>query len=302
MAGTPGIYVEISIRSTVDEIWRHTQTPELHEQWDLRFTTIEYLPRNSESEPQRFLYSTRVGFGLKIDGVGESTGTRADASGSRTSALAFWSSDPKSLISKGSGYWNYVPAGISVRFLTWYDYDTRFGRAGRLIDRVMFRPLIGWATAWSFDRLRLWIERGILPETSLRMAIIHALARVFIAFIWVWQGLFPKLLFPSGDEKLMLIAAGAPISFLPAIGVAEIMFGISAIALWRWRGFFVLNGLIMVAALLEVTLRSPSYLLAAFNPVTLNTAVIGLSLLGYFSGKEVPSAANCLRRPRQERA
>ena len=267
MAGTPGIYVEISIRSTVDEIWRHTQTPELHEQWDLRFTTIEYLPRNSESEPQRFLYSTRVGFWLKIDGVGESTGTRADASGSRTSALAFWSSDPKSLISKGSGYWNYVPAGRSVRFLTWYDYDTRFARAGRLIDRVTFRPLIGWATAWSFDRLRPWIERGILPETSLRMAIIHALARVFIAFIWVWQGLFPKLLFPSGDEKLMLIAAGASISFLPAIGVAEIMFGISAIALWRCRGFLVLNGLIMVAALLEVTLRSPSYLLAAFNPV-----------------------------------
>jgi len=266
-AGTPGIYVEISIRSTVDEIWRRTQTPELHEQWDLRFTSIEYLPRNSESEPQRFLYSTRVGFGLKIDGVGESTGTRADAGGSRTSGLSFWSSDPKPLISKGSGYWNYVPAGISVRFLTWYDYDTRFGRAGRLIDRVMFRPLIGWATAWSFDRLRPWIERGILPETSLRMAIIHALARLFIAFIWVWQGLFPKLLFPSGDEKLMLIAAGASISFLPAIGVAEIMFGISAIALWRCRGFLVLNGLIMVAALLEVTLRSPSYLLAAFNPV-----------------------------------
>lgn len=301
MAGTPGIYVEISIRSTVDEIWRRTQSPELHEQWDLRFTTIEYLPRNSESEPQRFLYSTRVGFGLKIDGVGESTGTRADASGSRTSALSFWSSDPKSLISKGSGYWNYVPAGISVRFLTWYDYDTRFGKAGRLIDRVIFRPLIGWATAWSFDRLRLWIERGILPETSFRMAIIHALARLFIAFIWVWQGLVPKLLFPSGDEKLMLSAAGAPVSFLPAIGVAEIMFGIIAIALWRWRGFFVLNGLIMFAALLDVTLRSPSYLLAAFNPVTLNTAVIGLSLLGYFSGKEVPSAANCLRRPRQQR-
>lgn len=30
----------------------------------------------------------------------------------------------------------------------------------------MFHPLIGWATAWSFDRLRLWIERGIPPEVS----------------------------------------------------------------------------------------------------------------------------------------
>lgn len=280
----------------MDEIWRRTQTPELHEQWDLRFTSIDYLPRNSESEPQRFLYSTRVGFGLRIDGVGESTGTHTDANGSRTSALSFWSMDRKSLISKGSGYWNYVPAETSVRFLTWYDYGTRFGSAGRLIDRVAFRPLIGWATAWSFDRLRLWIERGILPETSLRMAIIHAFARFFIAFIWAWQGLFPKLLFPSGDEKLMLSAAGAPIHLLPVIGVAEIVFSIISIALWSWRGFFVLNGLIMLAAVLEVALRSPSYLFAAFNPVTLNVGVIGLSFVGYFAAKELPSAARCLRR------
>jgi hypothetical protein len=292
----PGVYVEISIRSSVDEIWRRTQSPELHEQWDLRFTSIEYLPRNSESEPQRFLYSTRIGFGLRIDGVGESTGTRADATGSRTSALSFWSSDPKSLISRGSGYWHYVPAGTSVRFLTWYDYGTRFGAAGRIIDRLVFRPLIGWATAWSFDRLRLWIERGISPETSLKMSLIHGVARLSVAFIWVWQGLFPKLLLPSGDEKLMLSAAGAPIHLLPAIGVAEIVFGIIGIALWRWRGFFVLNGLVMIAALVEVALLSPSYVFAAFNPVTLNFGVIGLSCVGYLSAKELPSAARCFRR------
>jgi DoxX-like family len=193
---------------------------------------------------------------LRIDGVGENTGTRADASGSRTSALSFWSNDSKSLISKGSGYWNYVPTEASVRFLTWYDYETRFGRAGRIIDRVVFRPVIGWATAWSFDRLRLWIERGISPETSLRMAVIHASARVCIAFIWAWQGLLPKLLLPSGDEKPILSTAGASIHLLPAIGVAEVVFGIIGIALWRSRGFFVLNGLMMIAALVEIALRS----------------------------------------------
>ena len=25
---------------------------------------------------------------------------------------------------------------------------------------------MGWATAWSFDRLRLWLEEGIDPATS----------------------------------------------------------------------------------------------------------------------------------------
>src|SRR5439155_26560914 len=112
--------------------------------------------KSAEHEPQRFRYSTRIGFGLKIDGKGESTGTREDGTGIRTSALKFWSSDPKSLIKEGSGYWRYVPALGGVRFLTWYDYRTSCGLAGGLIDRIVFRPLIGWATAWSFDRLRLW--------------------------------------------------------------------------------------------------------------------------------------------------
>jgi hypothetical protein len=76
VAREPGIYVEILINADVNEIWRRTQVPDLHEQWDLRFTKIEYLPRLSEAEPQRFLYSTRIGFGLKIKGEGESTGTR----------------------------------------------------------------------------------------------------------------------------------------------------------------------------------------------------------------------------------
>src|SRR5579864_1239960 len=199
MARHPGIYVEILIRGSVDEIWRHSQLPDLHKLWDLRFTTIDYLPRPSENEPQRFRYSTRIGLGLKIEGEGESTATREDSTGLRTSALKFWSCDPKSLIKEGSGYWQYIPVPGGTRFLTWYDYRTRFGAPGRLIDRLLFRPLIGWATAWSFDRLRLWIDRGIPPQVTGRMAWIHALARFGIAFSWLWQGLVPKLLFVSID-------------------------------------------------------------------------------------------------------
>src|SRR6266700_1157845 len=86
-------------------------------------------------------------------------------------------------------------AGIPRLNPHWYDYRTRFGSVGQLIDRLVFRRLIGWATAWSFDRLRLWIEREVPPEISLRMASIHALARLGIAFTWMWQGLVPKLMF-----------------------------------------------------------------------------------------------------------
>src|SRR5215469_16765084 len=136
-----GIYVETPIHCTIDELWEKTQNPKLHQRWDLRFTEIEYLPRTAD-EPQKFLYRTRIGFGLTVDGKGESTGNRDGDGGSRTSSLKFWSADPKSLITIGSGYWKYVPVRNVIRFFTWYDYETRFGPVGRVLDKCAFRPLL----------------------------------------------------------------------------------------------------------------------------------------------------------------
>jgi hypothetical protein len=76
-----GIYVEILIRGEIEDVWKHTQSPKPHEPWDLRFTQIQYLPRASEAQPQRFNYTTRIGFGLQIFGPGESTGNREEATG-----------------------------------------------------------------------------------------------------------------------------------------------------------------------------------------------------------------------------
>jgi len=143
----------------------------------LRFTNIRYLPRESDWEPQRFLYTTRIGLGIEIQGEGETLGNRESADGIHTSALKFWSHDPRSLIREGSGYWQYIPAGSGTRFLTWYDYRTRFGWCGRLFDRLIFRPLLGWATAWSFDRLRLWIIDRLPPERRHDPPLVRGLRR-----------------------------------------------------------------------------------------------------------------------------
>jgi hypothetical protein len=298
----PGIYVEILIRGDIDELWKYTQQPDFHESWDLRFTKIQYLPRASDSEPQRFNYITRIGFGLEIAGQGESTGGREEATGRRTSALKFWSADPKSLIEEGSGYWQYIPTKEGVRFLTWYDYQTRFGAVGRAIDRVLFRPLIGWATAWSFDRLRLRLEDGLEPRTTFRLSAIHAASRVAVALIWLWQGLVPKLLFNSADEQAMMAASHMNVGLVPIVGLLEIAIAAFAILTWRKRSFFLFNILAMLAALANVAFLAPSYLVAAFNPVTLNMAMIALSLVGYLSAVEIPSASRCLRQPPVESA
>ncbi len=295
-----GVYVEILIRGDIDEVWKHTQRPELHEPWDLRFTKIRYLPRESEAEPQRFTYSTRIGFGLQIAGEGESTGNREEATGRLTSALKFWSPDPKSLIEEGAGYGQYVPTKSGVRFLTWYDYRTRFGAIGRLLDRTLFRPLIGWATAWSFDRLRLQIDKGIEPRASFRLSAIHACSRAAIAVIWLWQGLVPKLLFNHVDERTMMAASHLSTGLVPIAGLAEIVIATIAILSWRGRWFFVLNIFAMLVALASVAVASPSYLVAAFNPVTLNLAMIALSVIGYVAAEDLPSASRCLRQPPKE--
>src|SRR5262245_8367291 len=112
------IYVEIIIRTHMERLWAHTQTPELHERWDLRFSEIDYLPKSCDSDPQRFRYATRIGFGLEVEGEGESVGERDLANGSRSSALKFSSADPRSIIREGAGYWKYIPTAEGITFLT----------------------------------------------------------------------------------------------------------------------------------------------------------------------------------------
>jgi hypothetical protein len=298
-----GIYVETTIRGTIEEVWRRTQEPALHEQWDLRFTTIRYLPRPDPSEPQRFLYATRIGFGIAIEGEGESVGEAAAADGTRTSALAFWSADPRSLIREGSGYWRYEPAADGVTFLTWYDYRTRFGLAGRQIDRWIFRPLLGWATAWSFDRLRLWIEKGIDPAVSFERSVVHAAARLAVAFVFLWHGLVPKLLFRHPDEAVMVTDAGATAAFarhaVTAAGVGEILLAVLLVVAWRSRVPLVLVLFLMAAATFGVAVNSPRFFTAAFNPMTLNLCVSALAAIALVTSRDLPSARRCLRRKRE---
>jgi hypothetical protein len=296
-----GIYVETPIHCTIDELWEKTQNPRLHQRWDLRFTTIEYLSRET-GQPQRFLYSTRIGLGVRIAGQGESVGTREGDQGARTSSLKFWSDDQKSLIKVGSGYWKYVPTQEAIRFFTWYDYQTRFGLVGKIIDKVLFRPLLGWATAWSFDRLRLWIERGIPPESSRDRWIIYALARGTMAFIWLYHGLVPKLLFHDRIELDLLNRIGtAPAEVNTAVtlaGFGEIAFALLLIILWRQHWLLWATVILMLAGIPVVALTAASYLAAAFNPLTLNVSLAALASIAIVAGRELPMATRCRRTPK----
>ncbi|MFD9845631.1 hypothetical protein [Streptomyces parvus] len=176
-----GLYIEALIRTDPEHLWDRTQDPAQHQRWDLRFTEISPLP-GPPGSAQRFRYATRVLPFLTVAGTGTSAGERERADGERVSALRFASPERLSLLAEGSGYWRYVPTADGIRFLTGYDYRTRWGRFGAVAERLAFRPLMGWATAWSFDRLRLWCERGVSPARSLTYALTEVLVRLlFVA-------------------------------------------------------------------------------------------------------------------------
>src|SRR5919106_4060535 len=108
-----GGFVETTIRAPIESLWTHCQDPAAHQRWDMRFSTIEYLPKASH-EAQRFRYSTRLGFGLTVAGVGETVANRDLPDGARASSIRFSSANPLSLIRDGSGYWKYLstPSGV----------------------------------------------------------------------------------------------------------------------------------------------------------------------------------------------
>ena len=298
------IYVEILIRAPMDALWVHTQTPALHEQWDLRFSKIDHIPRLDDGAPQQFRYATRIGFGIEVSGEGETTGQRELPDGSSTSVLKFASDAPLSIIREGSGYWRYVQTPDGVRFLTWYDYRTRLGMPGAVFDRFVFRPLIGWATAWSFDRLRLWLEQQLDPRVAVRQALIHAVARLALAIVFAYQGLVPKLLARHVDELAMMAAAGVPARMTAAatagLGLGEL--GLAAALLVRWsrRWPVCLCLMAMPLATIGVALSSPAFLEAAFSPLSLNVSVAAIAAIDLLVIGSVPSARRCRRRPARE--
>ena len=153
------IYVETHIRASLDRVWELTQDTQQHPRWDGRFsriTPVEALATGG----YRFRYELRLPLHT-LAGTGTSLGERHRADGTRTSALRFTTPDRLSPLGPGRGYWRYVPTADGVTFVTGYDYEPGWGR---VLDRLVVRPLVGWLTAWSFDRLRLWAEDGVEPE------------------------------------------------------------------------------------------------------------------------------------------
>lgn len=299
MKGKKPIYVSAEMNTTMGKLWEYTQEPHIHTEWDARFTEISYVEKK-EGEPQKFLYKTKIGFGLEIAGEGESIGEIRKETGERISSLKFWTENQLSLIQIGRGYWKYTPRKEHIHFETQYDYDTRFGRIGNVIDFYMFRPLLGWATAWSFDALKLWLEKGLHPRLLIRKTMTYWLVCFLFAFVWMYQGVFPKIIFSHPEEMKMLSAiidsTGNSIAILKVIGMLEIIFGIIWLFPVPKQKLFILHIFMLIALTIVAGFTNIVSFTEPFNPITLNVLLMGVSIVGYINSFDLPSAKNCKRK------
>jgi len=296
------LYIETKIKCDLDTLWIKTQDPFMHQEWDLRFSKISYLPKSDETEPQKFLYETMIGFGIKVSGLGESVATKTKGNNERTSVLKFSSDSSVSIIKHGSGYWKYIPETDGIRFFTGYDYETRWGFFGKMVDKFIFRPLMVWATAWSFDCLKNWIEKGFHPKQAIRAQLTVMLANFVLGIVWIYQGLIPKLLFPDTGELEILkdsgIFAGNEAVALIWVGIAEMAFGFILVFIHK-KPIHYLN--VFGLLLLSIGAVSSNLKIFAlpFNPFSLNISMIALSVIALLNLRFLPKSSNCITNPQK---
>ena len=294
------IYVEIEMDASIDRVWEYTQNPKLHEQWDLRFSEITYLPKESEDAPQLFTYKTKILPQVAVEGWGESKGTHHKKDGTRTSSLHFGTEQKISPIAEGKGYWQYVPNGDTLTFLTQYDYNVRYGKVGQSVD-LLFRPLMGWATALSFDVLRRWLTTGEPPKIQYRRFFISCFISLLFFFIWFYQGLVPKVMsVHPGEVELFSALSGVEGSTakvaVQMIGVFEICFSL----FWLWpikkRLLYIIQLILLPVLTVSAIVASSSTLDGPFNVVTFNLTLLVLSLIGLMNQYNLPTAKSCKRK------
>ena len=157
------LHVSVLLEAPRREVWAVTQDPDRHPEWDHRFSRIIMLSDEVRTGT-RMRYEKRL-LGLTIRGAGRYKLHRPG----RQSTFEFWSDDPRSLIRRGVGLWRYLDVPGGTLFTTSYTYEVRWGLAGRLLDRLLFRPLFQRETERSFARLvRLRFPRGASPVAGAR--------------------------------------------------------------------------------------------------------------------------------------
>ncbi|WP_462171294.1 DoxX-like family protein [Pseudoalteromonas xiamenensis] len=120
------------------------------------------------------------------------------------------------------------------------------------------------------------------------------IARFIVSFSWLYHGIFPKLIHVAPLEKLMTSSIGfsEDISYFitKSAGVGEVLFGVVLFIFYYYKPLIILNIIGLVFLLMFVAVLQPQLLVEAFNPVTTNIPIIGLSFVLLSNTKQSSSA------------
>lgn len=107
------------------------------------------------------------------------------------------------------------------------------------------------------------------------------LARCILGLSWIYHGLFPKLLTVAPLEKAMTSTLGFSLDtsllITRSAGLAEVIFGVLLLVFYRNQILLQISILSLLLLCIFVMIQMPLLLIEAFNPVTTNFALIGLS-------------------------
>lgn len=107
--------------------------------------------------------------------------------------------------------------------------------------------------------------------------------RYVLGLSWIYHGLFPKIITVAPLEKALTATFGfsEEVSYLitKSAGVGEILFGTLILIMYKNKYVIVSNIVALTGLCVFVAVCMPALLIEAFNPVTTNGALIGLSLV-----------------------
>lgn len=120
------------------------------------------------------------------------------------------------------------------------------------------------------------------------------IARLVLAFSWIYQGAVPKIICRSPEEiellEHVIEANELACAMITWMGYGEIVFG--TVLLFTGRAWvFLLNVFALLILLTYVAVFQPGLFTLSFNPLILNVSLIGMSLVAYSELRKKKSLA-----------
>ena len=125
-------------------------------------------------------------------------------------------------------------------------------------------------------------SRRFQAPDKAEMKEIYAISRVSLAMIWFYHGLIPKLLFASPQEVRMnneLIPFLSEKAALSITGGMEVLYALSLLVFYKSKVLLYPSMAFIVIATVSLFVKFPDLFQDAFNPFSINLAVIALSVI-----------------------